>query len=181
MGSNFGISLQQKIVGNLTAEGMVTSSASTNQTTVTALLEIHNPLLSKRFNFYVGGGLHQRWQPVSEAQGQNLRGVTGIAGAEMTLGRVNIAWDYKPVYHLNAASQPFESETAISLRYVFIRKIKHNGNKKLFKASPKKKRQKERAKFRKKKQKAKEKKNSAQSEKKKFLLFQNQICLLLLP
>jgi hypothetical protein len=165
MGSNFGVSLQQKIIGHLTAEGIVTSTAVTNQTTATALLEMHNSLISKRFNFYVGGGFHQRWQPSDEGSDLNLRGVTAIAGAEMTLGRINIAWDYKPVYHLNASAQPFESETAVSLRYVFVKRGKKQKSKKIFNGSGKKKRQKLRAKKRKKQEKAKNKKRSSQSPK----------------
>ena len=169
MGSNFGISLQQKIIGHLTAEGIVTSTAVTNQTTATALLEMHNSLISKRFNFYVGGGFHQRWQPSQEGVGQNLRGVTAIAGAEMTLGRINISWDYKPIYHLNTATVPFESETAVSLRYVFVKKGKKQKSKKIFNGSAKKKRQKQRAKNRKKQEKIKSKKSS--TPKKKISLF----------
>lgn len=169
MGSNFGISLQQKIVGHLTVEGIVTSSAVTNQTTATALLEMHNSLISKRFNFYVGGGFHERWQPSLDGTGQNLRGVTAIAGAEMTLGRINISWDYKPVYHLNATTLPFESETAVSLRYVFVKKGKKQKSKNIFNGSAKKKRQKLRAKRQKKQARAKSKKSAI--PKKKIRLF----------
>jgi hypothetical protein len=164
MGSEFGITLQQKLVGHLTAEGILNSSPISNQTTGTLLIEIHNPLISKRFNFYIGGGLHNRWLQSSEGQRLSQRGVSAIAGAEMTLGRVNLAWDYKPVYHLNIASNPFESQTAVSLRYVFVKKIKGGRKNKegLFKMSPKEKKQKE--KNRKKKLKEKEKRQKAKGK-----------------
>ena len=168
MGSNFGVTLQQKIVGHLTAEGIVTSSPVSNQTTGTLLVEMHNPLISKRFNFYIGGGLHNRW--LQDIEGQKLvrRGVTAVAGAEMTLGRINLGWDYKPVFHLNTDTQPFESETAISLRYVFIKKIKGSGKQKFLGQSPKKKRLKERAKRKREKAKEKQKKEKDQKAKPKF-------------
>ena len=160
MGTEFGVTIQQKILGNLTAEGIVSSSAISNETTATALVQIHNPLISKRFNFYIGGGMHQRWRPLSDGSRQHLRGVTGIAGAEMTLGRINIAWDYKPVYHLNATQGAFESETAVSLRYVFVRKLKRPKNKRFLKQSPKKKRQKEKRKKKRQKIRSKKEKES---------------------
>jgi len=166
MGSDFGITLQQKIAGHLTVEGIVSSSPISRQTTGTLLVEMHNPLISKRFNFYLGGGLHNRW--LQDVEGQRLvrRGVTAVAGAEMTLGRINLAWDYKPVFHLNADAQPFESETAISLRYVFVKKIKGSAKNKLLKQSPQKKRKKQKEKRRKIKLKEKQKKKT--EEKPKF-------------
>ncbi|MCB0667878.1 MAG: hypothetical protein KDC80_18755 [Saprospiraceae bacterium] len=164
MGSDFGITLQQKIVGHLTAEGIVSSSPVTRQTTGSLLVEMHNPLISKRFNFYLGGGLHNRWLQDPEGQKLVRRGVTAIAGAEMTLGRINLSWDYKPVFHLNADTQPFESETAVSLRYVFVKKIRKSRNKDSFlKQTPKEKREKKRAKKNRAKEKLKKKKERERS------------------
>jgi hypothetical protein len=168
MGSDFGVTLQQKIFGHLTAEGIITSSPVTNQTTGTIILEMHNPLLSKRFNFYIGAGLHNRWLRDGEGQSLSRRGVTAVAGAEMTLGRINLAWDYKPVFHLNTQDQPFESETAVSMRYVFVKKIKGSKDKGLFSQSAKKKREKERMKKRKLKEKNKQKKEKSKNPKEKF-------------
>lgn len=168
MGSDFGVTLQQKIIGHLTAEGIITSSPVTNLTTGTVLIEMHNPLLSKRFNFYLGAGLHNRWLRDVEGQSFSKRGVTAVAGAEMTLGRINLAWDYKPLFHLNSQSQPFESETAVSLRYVFIKKIKGSKGKGLFGPSAKKKREKERLKKRKMKEKNKVRKQKSNNSKEKF-------------
>jgi hypothetical protein len=168
MGSDFGVTLQQKIFGHLTIEGMMTSSPVTNQSTGTILVEMHNPLLSKRFNFYLGAGLHNRWLRDSEEQRLSRRGVSAVAGAEMTLGRINLAWDYKPVFHLNTQTQPFESETAVSLRYVFVKKIKGSKDKGLFSSSAKKKREKTRLKKRKLKEKNKHKKQKSTYPKEKF-------------
>ncbi len=124
MGTDFGITMQQRILERLTVEGIVSSSATQQETTGTILVQTHRPLLSRRFNFYLGGGLHNRWVSTSEGADFSRRGVTAIAGAEVTLGRLNLSWDYKPLYHLNVGTGAFESETAISLRYVFIKKIK---------------------------------------------------------
>ncbi len=160
LGSNFGITLQQKLAKTLTVEGIVSSNPIEDRTTATVLLEVHNPLISKRFNFYIGGGVHNRWQNYVEADQSIFRGVTAIAGGEMTLGRLNLSWDYKPVYHLNRDIMPFESETAVSLRYVFVKKVKskksplkRSKKDKRKRAREKKKKQKERAKRKSEKQK----------------------------
>jgi len=155
MGSDFGITLQQKLAGPLTLETMVSSSAVTNETTATLLAEMHNPLISKRFNFYIGAGPHYRWLPPVEGQEDDFYGVTAIAGAEMTLGRVNISWDYKPTYHLNAKEFPFENQTAVSLRYVFIQKVGKDKKVGFFSRSKKRKKQKARMKEKRARQKAK--------------------------
>ena len=160
MGSDFGITLQQRLIGHLSGEAIVSSSAVTSETTATFLTEIHNPLISKRFNFYIGAGPHYRWLPENDGQRDDLYGVTAIAGAEMTLGRINISWDYKPTYHLNAEAFPFENQTAVSLRYVFIRKLGKDKKIELFSPSKKKKKQKAKMKAKRKRQKSKEKERS---------------------
>ena len=129
MGTDFGITLQQRILPKATLQGIVSSSAATSQTTATILVQSHQPLISRRFNFYVGGGVHNRWIESLGEGPSSKRGITAIAGAEMTLGRLNLSWDYKPVYHLNVERQAFESETAISLRYVFIKQQKRKSKK----------------------------------------------------
>ncbi len=156
MGSDFGITLQQKVLKRLTAQGILSTSAARSETTATVLVQSHQPLISKRFNFYIGAGLHKKWEEKVEFESQNLHGLSAIAGAEMTLGRLNLSWDYKPMYHLNAESNPFEGETAISLRYVFVKKIKKPSHKRGFlKGDEKKKRKRERERRKRKKQREK--------------------------
>ncbi|NND07621.1 MAG: hypothetical protein HKN87_14690 [Saprospiraceae bacterium] len=122
MGTDMGITLQQRILSHTTIEGIFTTSAVTNISTGTVLLQLHNPLIRKSLNFYIGGGFHNRWIHVDEKSQLALRGITGIAGAELTIGRINLAWDFKPTYHLNVAENEYETETAISLRYVLVKK-----------------------------------------------------------
>lgn len=157
MGTEFGISVQQRLIDKLTLQGILSSSIREQENTFTVLLQTHQPLISKRFNFYLGGGFHTQWQEAAEISPANRQGITAIAGAEMTLGRLNLSWDFKPQYHLFTSDDPlrFQSETAITLRYVFIKKIKKKGNGKLFHASSKKKKQRARKRKRKAREKAK--------------------------
>lgn len=129
MGTDMGITLQQRLLSHTTIEGIFTTSAVTNTSTGTVLLQLHNPLITKSLNFYVGGGFHNRWVHEEGGNRLSLRGVTGIAGAELTLGRINLAWDFKPVYHLNTTEGQYETETAISLRYILVKKGKRKKRK----------------------------------------------------
>ncbi len=97
MGTEMGITLQQRILPRTTIEGIFSTSAATALSMGTVLVQLHNPLISKRFNIYVGGGFHNRWLRGEEQARLTRRGVTGVAGAELTLGRINISWDFKPV------------------------------------------------------------------------------------
>ena len=60
MGSDFGVTIQQRIISRFTVEGIVSTRAATDETTGTLLLEMHKPLISKRVNFYMGGGFHNQ-------------------------------------------------------------------------------------------------------------------------
>ena len=135
MGSVFGVSLQQKIMNKTTIQGLISSSAARSETTATILIQNHQPLISKRFNFFLGGGLHQKWTDSVEEQRSVRRGITAIAGAEMTLGRFNLSWDYQPLFHLDGEANAFQNGTAVSLRYVFIKKIDRKAKRGLFRAS----------------------------------------------
>lgn len=163
MGTEFGITLQQRILGGITGQGIVSSSAANEQTTASALVQLHNPLITRNVNFYIGGGPHLRWNR-SEVPGSGLRGVTGVAGAELTLGRINVSWDYKPLYHLNAPDNAFESETAVSLRYVFIKKLRSKKKRTPFwKKDEKAKKKQQRKRKLRKKQREKDKKRKGRS------------------
>ncbi|MDH3651844.1 MAG: hypothetical protein OEQ53_19320 [Saprospiraceae bacterium] len=147
MGRDFGVTLQQRILGRITGQGIVSTNPAREQTTATVLVQLHNPLITRHANFYIGGGVHRRWNQVRDLTAPELRGISGVAGAELTLGKVNLSWDYKPFYHLNATEHPFESETAVSLRYVFVKKIKRKKKKTPFwKQDEKRKRKRVRAK-----------------------------------
>jgi hypothetical protein len=93
-----------------------------DQFTATVLVEQHLPILFKRFNLYTGMGLHKGWYTGTPVEGaiayENPFGVSLIAGAEISLGKFNISYDYKPAVNIIGGEKAFESETSISLRYI---------------------------------------------------------------
>ncbi len=90
------------------------------------LWEQHQKLIGKNLNFYYGGGFHKGWI-VSKSAELDLKaptGITLIAGVEITLDRLNISLDYKPVLNVVSGERFYESQSALTLRYVLIKSKK---------------------------------------------------------
>ena len=123
MGTDWGITGKYRFDNKATAELIIQSAASNNrdEVIITALAEKHNPLISKRFNFYTGAGLHKGWNNTvnGETNFRNPFGITAIAGIEFNLGRMNVSWDFKPAFNLVGGERKMYTQSGISLRYVF--------------------------------------------------------------
>ncbi len=123
MGTDWGITGKYRIGKKESIEGIIQSSASKSkdEVIITALYEKHNPLISKRFNFYTGAGLHKGWNNTvnGETTYKDPFGVTAIAGIEFNLGRTNVSWDFKPAFNLIGGERKMYTQSGISLRYVF--------------------------------------------------------------
>ena len=90
---------------------------------MTLMYEQHSPILGRRFTLYGGGGLHTGLER-SDAYSGGLFGITMIGGVEMTIGRINVSYDFKPAFNLSGGETVFMAQTAVSVRYVFIRNPK---------------------------------------------------------
>ena len=120
VGTEFGFTLQQKVLKRTTLEGILQSSFKRQEFQLSVIAERHFPLASKRLNVYSGLGLHKAWRYDGDSTNVNPVGVTAIIGAEITVGRFNISYDFKPA--INFRGRPiFDSQTGISLRYILIR------------------------------------------------------------
>lgn len=140
VGSRFGLSVQQKVLKNSTIEGIFqTNIGSKDDIMLTFLWEQHNKLIGKRLNFYYGAGIHKGWIVSNsvESKLEDPSGLSLIAGLEMTLGRLNLSLDYKPVINVISGERFYESQSALSLRYVFIKAKKKKKNWKFWKKDKK--------------------------------------------
>ena len=124
LGTDWGITSQVRLAKKTTAELIVQSSLQREEVTITALAEQHSPLISRRFNFYAGGGLHKGWNSATNeiTPIKDPFGLTLIAGAEFTLLRLNISWDFKPAINLVGGEKKIYTQTGVSLRYVIFKK-----------------------------------------------------------
>jgi len=128
LGTDWGFTLQQKVFDQTTIEMIIQSSFKREETNLTLLLEQHKRLLSKRFNFYYGAGFHKVWITEKDLEYDAPAGVTFITGAEMTIGRLNISWDFKPAVNIWGGENTFYTQSGLSLRYVLVKKKKRKIN-----------------------------------------------------
>lgn len=125
MGTDWGLTLQQRVLETVTLEGILQSSFQREEVIVSVLVEKHYPIAVKGLNLYVGGGAHKGWnsQPVSadNPKGvENPLGISLVGGAELTLGRINVSYDFKPVFNAVGGDRPVYIQSGLSVRYVFL-------------------------------------------------------------
>lgn len=128
MGTDWGLTVKQRIARRTTLEGILQSSLTRDEGMFTLLAEQHAPLITRGFNVYVGAGIHAGWSTVKPLYGQDpqeIKGPSGlslIAGAEITLFRFNISYDFKPAINISGGEKPFYFQSGISARYVLAKK-----------------------------------------------------------
>ncbi|REG94242.1 hypothetical protein [Algoriphagus antarcticus] len=125
-----GLTAQQRITKGLTVEGILQSDFKRN-TTFTALLEKHRPIISKRFNYYygVGGSLGMEETFVKDEEsnqilhtyGNSTAGIDLIGGLELTLLNTAISIDYKPNINLVGREEFYRGQVGISARMVLVK------------------------------------------------------------
>ncbi len=126
----FGLTGKQRLVKGITAEAIIQSDFTSN-TTAHLLLARHRPMISKRFNYYYGGGLsvglEESRQKVPESMqvittyGNPTMGVDFVLGVEMTVMKVNLSIDYKPNINLAGKEQWYAGQVGISVRPVLVK------------------------------------------------------------
>lgn len=143
MGTDWGITIQQRVLDKVSVEAILQSSLQREEVLFTGLVERHYPIISKGFNIYTGGGIHKGWSNTTEGEVaiEDPFGVTFVMGAEMTLGRFNISYDFKPALNVSGGEKSFYTQTGVSLRYVLV---KNKVYKNMKKSQKKKKRKKNR-------------------------------------
>ena len=125
LGGGFDLTFQQYIKDHWTVEGILHTNMLSKNTGISVLAEKHRKVLVRNFGVYYGAGVHyyarkdeNRVEPTVITK--NVYGLSGIAGAEVSFGRLNFAVDVKPEIHL-AGDQvhPFEwNPIAVSIRYI---------------------------------------------------------------
>ena len=120
-GTDWGMTVQQKILKHTTVEGIFQSSLFREELMLTGLLEHHFPLITKRLNVYTGAGFHKGFVTDDNLDYESPFGLSLIAGAEFTFARFVFSYDFKPAFHFSGGENPWYSQTAVSVRYVFIK------------------------------------------------------------
>ena len=124
---------QQYLFKQWTAEGILHSSIGSKNLGITLLAEKHHKILARGLNIYLGAGGHYYWNSEAAtvatetaANPPNVYGLSFIGGAEISLGRFNLALDWKPELHLSGAGQTFGwNGAALSVRYILAKREKN--------------------------------------------------------
>jgi hypothetical protein len=130
LGTDVGLTLKQRIGFRSTAEIMLLNSLVRKENQLSLTFQRHTPLLGKRFNLYTGIGGHLGWPSqkqqygVNEPEFINPIGLSLIGGAEMTIGPINLSYDFKPAFNLIGGDKFFYLQSGASLRYVLIKNNK---------------------------------------------------------
>lgn len=124
LGTDWGLTFKQRVAEHVTVEGILQQSFQREEFMVTGLVARHYKVVLNGLNFYFGAGLHKGWnsQPVSMENPNGVKdpfGISAIGGLELTLGRLNIAYDYKPAINIYGGDKGIYMQTGLSARYVF--------------------------------------------------------------
>ena len=129
---NWGVSIVQILTKRWTAEMLLQPDPVEDFVKSNLLIRHHLPLITRRFNLYLGAGLNFRLGK-SEVDFAKTIGASGIGGLELKLGRLLISYDVVPEIPLHASSDYLSLQTGLSLRYILIKANKKKWNWKKFK------------------------------------------------
>lgn len=116
--SQFGISFDQKIWGQLTAQAAF--DAKTNEVRATTFMRYHIKLLGRRLNFYPGLGAHTG---VLKEYG-NFHGFDLLMGLEykIMIAPIVISFDVNPAFHTGGShSDWWDFQTVFSVKYILVK------------------------------------------------------------
>ena len=129
-GRTLGISAQQRILDKISLEGILQSDFNLN-TTISLLLEKHNPIISKRFNYYYGAGVSfgreastfkdEVNKELVQTYGNSTVGVDLIGGVELTVANMVISLDYKPNVNISGRNEFYRGQVGISARIILVK------------------------------------------------------------
>ena len=116
-GSGIGLTVQQQVAAHTTVEGILQSDLTTKDVTVTVMGEQHQGILRRTINIYFGAGLYKTWLDAGILK--NPVGLSLIGGIELTLGKLNLSADLKPMIKLSGDGKGIQAPVGLSVRYVF--------------------------------------------------------------
>lgn len=128
LGTDWGASVQLRmpyVQKNFVVEGILQSSFAREEGLFTLLGKQHRPILTRRLNLFYGAGPHFGWSDEVNDNNQAIKspfGLTGVIGLEMTIGKINLAYDYKPAFNISGGSKTVYSQSGISVRYVISKR-----------------------------------------------------------
>ncbi len=156
LGTGIGFTFKYQPIKKMTLEAIMSAPLKEEEVRFSLLAARHNHLITRGFNFYLGGGVMKGFNTQEEPDYDDPFAVLAIMGAEFNISRLNISYDVIPSYNVVGGKKDFEIQTGVSIRYVFDKKKLLEDREK-----NKAKRKKSREKNKKKRERAKQKRKKA--------------------
>ena len=123
LGEELGFSLVQRVANHTTLDLSASDGLFAGHKYVSLQARSHYGIISRRFNFFLGGGGFVRSNEVAKDDypaPDKVGGISGVMGAELTLGRISVSIDYIPQYVMSKTytGQKLTADSAFSLKYV---------------------------------------------------------------
>jgi hypothetical protein len=125
VGDGLDLTFKQYLRNNWTAEGIAHTSILSENLGATVVVAKHHKFLVRNFGYYYGIGGHyyarkdrNRVEPTEITN--NVAGLTGMVGVELSIHRLNVSLDMRPELHL-VGDQSYPAEWnpfAVSVRYI---------------------------------------------------------------
>ena len=123
-GDNFGFTASQRIANHTTIEANASDGLFSQSKYLSLSVKQHYAMMTRRINFFIGVGCFGRSSIIEGVENPDFvfknHGISGLLGAEMTLGRINLSIDYSPQYIMNKnySGRKLSVDSALSVRYV---------------------------------------------------------------
>ena len=130
LGTDWGLTVRQRVYENLTAELLIQQSLQRDESAVTILGLMHQPLLMRNLNLFIGGGFHKGWNNELNTTYGDPFGLDVLAGVELSISKFNLSWDFKPALNISGGARSFYAQSGVSLRYILQKREKFAWEKK---------------------------------------------------
>lgn len=125
-----GVTFQQRVMDHTSVEAILQTDFSRNSN-LSLLLEKHKPIISKRFNYYLGTGIsfgkeesfvkNEVDKEIIQTYGNSTLGIEGIGGLEFTIANTVLSVDYKPNFNLVGREEFYRGQVGFSARTVLTK------------------------------------------------------------
>lgn len=125
-----GITFQQRVMDRTSLEAILQTDFARNSS-LSLLLEKHRPIISKRFNYYLGAGVsfgneesfkkNEIEKEIVQTYGNKTMGIEGIGGIEFTIAKTVLSIDYKPNFNLTGREEFYRGQVGFSARTVLTK------------------------------------------------------------
>ena len=125
-----GVTFKQRVMDHTSVEAILQTDFSRNSN-LSLLLEKHKPIISKRFNYYLGTGIsfgqeesfvkNEVDKEIIQTYGNSTLGIEGIGGLEFTIANTVLSVDYKPNFNLVGREEFYRGQVGFSARTVLTK------------------------------------------------------------